>query len=186
MLRRSLWTGDLGGLRVIIKGSAVVASLILWLVLSGFAIVVMEQSLLFGVFSALVALAFHWVNVWVHHQGHYAAGVAMGHPLRHVVAFALIALDVYPPNEPTLPARTHVRRALGGPMVSVAFTGVLVGIAVPWFALAGSVWWPFLFLIVDNTLINVLGAMLPLKWIGIETDGDTLLQWWGKMEADNA
>jgi hypothetical protein len=84
---------------------------------------------------------------------------------------------VYPRDEPELPGRVHIRRALGGPALSfiVLTIASLAALLIPAStspllnALA-------LFVAAINLLIFSVGAFLPLGF----TDGSTLLRWCGK------
>jgi hypothetical protein len=75
-----------------------------------------------------------------------------------------------------LPATIHIRRALGGPVATLAAT-LLVGLGISALRPAGGlVWWLAAFFFLDGLLIFTLGALLPLGF----TDGSTLMHWWGK------
>jgi hypothetical protein len=90
--------------------------------------------------------------------------------------WGLVGTSLYPSDEPALPSAIHIRRALGGPALSLVLT-VLLALAV--FALqsaGGTLWWILVFLLLDYLLVFSLGALMPLGF----TDGSTLLHWWGK------
>jgi hypothetical protein len=81
---------------------------------------------------------------------------------------------LYPRNEPNLPARIHIRRALGGPPVSLALAVVALGIVlVARNALGGPFWALSVLFFIQNFFIFFLGAFLPLGF----TDGSTLLRY---------
>ncbi len=91
--------------------------------------------------------------------------------------YNLLSASLYPSDEPTLPAKTHIRRALGGPLFSLIMsiiTGVLA-LALRG-AEGGLIGWLALFAFVVNFAVLTLGAFLPLGF----TDGITLLRYWGK------
>jgi hypothetical protein len=85
----------------------------------------------------------------------------------------VIATSVYPADEPELPAAVHVRRALGGPIVSAVLTLAL------WFLLRGTgpsqpaTRWVLRFLMLDNLVIYTAQVFVPM---GIN-DGTTLRRW---------
>lgn len=88
-----------------------------------------------------------------------------------------LATSRYPANEGELPAKIHIRRALGGPVASAILT-ILTGLlllAQPG-AAGGVGYWLTLLTFLGNLLVFTLGAFLPLGF----TDGSTLLRWWGK------
>jgi Zn-dependent protease len=86
--------------------------------------------------------------------------------------WGVLSSSIYPPDEPPLPASVHIRRALGGPVLSLIVTfvsSILLFLLPP-----GTIlWWLALYFIADNLLVFTLGALLPLGF----TDGTTLLRW---------
>jgi len=170
--------GTFGGMRVTCKYFVLNVSLVLVVVISVAAI------LLFGVAPAWAlvgSIAFvlhhHFLEIW-HQYGHYRAGKALGYPLRYVSMVHVLAASIYPKDEPELPREIHIQRALGGPRWSFLFSlgmglaGVLlyvVGVT----PLANVL----LFVSVYNFGFFVVGAFVPLDFIGIETDGSTLLRY---------
>jgi hypothetical protein len=85
----------------------------------------------------------------------------------------LLDRTLYPPNEPPLPADTHIRRALGGPIMSIAVAFALSILALLIAPIGGLVWYLVLFAMLDSLLVFGLGSFLPLGF----TDGSTLLYW---------
>jgi small basic protein len=75
-----------------------------------------------------------------------------------------------------------VRRALGGPIMSLI--GAIVAVVIAWLmSSAGSPYiWIAVFAVLDNFLIFTLGAFLPLGF----TDGSTLLRLWRERNASPA
>ncbi len=123
---------------------------------------------------SLAATAIHWFSEFWHHFGHWVAGKAAGYPMNGLLLVYVLAVGRYPQDEPPLPARTHIQRALGGPLASLLLT-LAAG------ALAGRLWpgggagaYVAAFAFLDNLLVFTLGALLPLGF----TDGSTLLYWW--------
>jgi len=90
--------------------------------------------------------------------------------------WGLLGTSLYPPDEEALPAKTHIRRALGGPIGSLLFTVVAAVTALVLRPVSVALWWVGVFFFLDNLIVFALGAFLPLGF----TDGSTLLQWWGK------
>lgn len=116
----------------------------------------------------------HLFNELVHHAGHAVAARQTGYPMRGIRLVYVLAVSLYPKDEPRLPARVHIRRALGGPvasaLLSIAWGVVALAVrdsapAARW--LVWAIWF-------DCLLIFTLGAFLPLAW----TDGGTLLHYW--------
>jgi hypothetical protein len=184
--------GHVYGLRITAKPSAIISFVVLWLVLSLGAILFLQRiPPLVSVLGALVAAVLHYFSELFHHLGHARAARSVGYPMIGVRFWYLLAQSIYPKDEPPLPANTHIRRALGGPLASLLLA-ILSGILI--LVLAGSMmfeppeppaltaaWYVLFFLFLDNLLVFTLGAFLPLGF----TDGSTILYWWGKRSIDN-
>ena len=88
--------------------------------------------------------------------------------------YVVLSTAVYPENEPALPANTHIRRALGGPIVSACLTciGFIILLAI-----IGSASPPVLFMawffFLENLIIFTLQAFVPLGF----NDGSTIWHW---------
>ena len=134
-------------------------------------------------------------DLTVHAQGDLAVdshhtvedvAITLGETLREALGdkagVRRFASGLYPLDEPELPARTHVRRALGGPVMSLIVT--IVAVVIAWLMRsAGSPYtWIAVFTVLDNFLIFTLGAFLPLGF----TDGSTLLRLWRARNASPA
>lgn len=150
------------------------ASLGLWfiLTLAGWALLSMDwvTAVIFGFLAILV----HWLNTFGHHLGHAFAAKQVGYPMLSVRMWYLLATERYPKNEPTLPAETHIKRALGGPIGSLilALTGmILAGILRS--SPDSLTFYLAAFFALENLLVFFIGSFLPLGF----TDGSTLLYW---------
>jgi hypothetical protein len=73
-----------------------------------------DGSLLEVIFVSLAAASFHFVAQFIHMIGHALAAWASGYPKSGMVFMYGFAMSLYPPDEPTLPARIHIQRSLGG------------------------------------------------------------------------
>lgn len=165
--------GTQAGLRLSARPSALWSALALWIVLSGVALGLLNLSPLAAILGALLAVALHWLSELFHQLGHAQAARRAGYPMIGIEFWLLLSSSLYPPSEPDLPAALHIRRALGGPIASLALT-LLAGLtALALHAPGGVLWWVALFFFLDNLLVFTLGAFLPLGF----TDGSTLLYW---------
>lgn len=152
---------------------AIWSSLLLWgllLALGRGLVLEWRQALLFS----LGAILIHWISEFWHHFGHWLAGKAAGYPMNGLLLVYVLAVGRYPEDEPELPARIHMQRALGGPLASLLLT-LAAGIAL------GRLWpggglpaYLSAVALLDNLLVFTLGALLPLGF----TDGSTLMYWW--------
>ena len=167
--------GRVSGLRLTADSSAIVGSLLLWVLLGGIAALGLGVPPVGAVAGSLVAVLLHWASDIVHQLGHARAARATGHPMIGIRLWWLLSASIYPP-EGVLPASVHIRRALGGPVASLLLTLVAAAIALAIGPLGRMYWWVALFFFLDNLLVLTLGAFVPLGF----TDGSTLLYWWGK------
>ena len=178
--------GQIAGLRITARFSAVITMVTLWVVLSVVAVSILGLPTGPGIIGALAATGAHWLGELIHQLGHSIAAKRTGYPMSGVYFWGPIATSIYPKNEPPLPGNVHIQRALGGPIMSGFVTlaaGLLylflsgtftlrkvephLGTVIP---LVG------LFVFLDNLLVFTFGALLPLGF----TDGSTILKWWGK------
>jgi hypothetical protein len=111
--------GSLGGLRLSAVPSAVAGLLILAVVLTLAALLLLDltlaQAILFGLFGTLL----HFLSELAHQFGHAWAAQRTGYPMTGVRFWTIFGASLYPADEPPLPAAVHIRRALGGPPVSL-------------------------------------------------------------------
>jgi hypothetical protein len=168
--------GRAAGLRLLAHPSAMVGSVLLWLLLSGIAVFGLGVSPLAASIGGLIAVLLHWASDIVHQLGHARAARKTGHPMIGIRLWWVLSASIYPSDEGSLPAAVHIRRALGGPLASLLLTVIAAVIALALHPLGGVFWWVALFFFLDNLLVLTLGAFLPLGF----TDGSTLLHWWGK------
>jgi hypothetical protein len=84
-------------------------------------------------------------------------------------AYSLFALTQYPRDEVALPPSLHIRRALGGPIISGLMSIILYLILPFW---PGEWFWLGLFALLENLFIYTLQVFLPLGF----NDGSTILR----------
>jgi hypothetical protein len=168
-MRKEYPLARLGGFRVSADASAVAGALGLWALLAAG---VRAMGVPWGraVRVGLVTSAVHWASECWHQGGHALAARSTGYPMTGLRFWTVLSASVYPADEPALPARVHLRRALGGPLASALLT---VALGLLWratppaqhrrHALARFAFW-------ENLLVFTLGALLPLGF----TDGSTI------------
>lgn len=165
--------GQIFGLDVRARSSALIAFAIIWFGLNLVANILLKLPLGSSLIGALAVTIFHFASELWHNLGHALAARSTGYPMVGILFIGPLAMSRYPRDEPELPADIHLRRAWGGPISSLILTLITGGVASVLRPLGGTIWWVALFLFVDNLLVFTLGALLPLGF----TDGSTILYW---------
>lgn len=168
--------GNLYNLEISAKPSALIGFVGVWIVLGALGFLVIRLSPLESIVGGFICACLHWLSELIHHLGHAGAARNTGYPMRGVRFVHLLALSLYPKDEPPLSGKIHIRRALGGPAVSFVVTIIAFLILLVAQNVGGLGFWIALWFFLDNLLVFFLGAFLPLGF----TDGSTILQWWGK------
>lgn len=168
--------GKLWGLEWGFYGSAVLGTLLLWVVLSLGARWALDVGMGTAVLVGLLAVLLHWFGETGHQLGHAWVARRVGYPMQGIYFWWVLQAARYPKDEPPLPARTHIQRALGGPPVSLLLS-ILGGLIALLLRSTGGIPYTLaLFFCLENLFVFCLGAFLPLGF----TDGSTLLYWWPK------
>jgi hypothetical protein len=175
---REFKLGKVAGLSLSAEPAAIIGTIVLWALLSGAGIWLLDLPIGQAIGGGLIATLLYWFSDIVHHLGHAFVAGRTGYPMVGIRLgqYLVFATSVYPADEEALPAAIHIRRALGGPAGSLLFTLVTGAIALALRPTGGVVWWVALFVCLNNFVTFTLGAFLPLGF----TDGSTLLEWWGK------
>lgn len=168
--------GKLGPLMITAFPNVIGGLLVLWAVFAAIAYFAIRLSLTESLIGGFLATLIHYILDTLHHFGHYLAGKRVGYPMKGVRFWWVLGQSIYPSDEPDLPARTHIQRALGGPI----FSGLIALIAgiITWLLMpsGGLPYWLALFAFLESIFIFSLGAFIPLPIL----DGGTLLHYWGK------
>lgn len=165
--------GRLAGLHISALPSTVISAIGLWTLLTLLAAVIIPLPIDAAIVGGFIAMGLHYASDVAHQLGHAFAAKRTGYPMTGIRFWFVLSTALYPPDEPALPGRIHIHRALGGPPVSLGL-GVMFGLLA--LMTPGLIGWICAFLAVDNLLVLGLGAFMPLGF----TDGSTLLKWWGK------
>ena len=166
--------GTVGGVEIYFVRNAVYGTALLWIVLAGLSLWLFGwpplQVIIFSTFAVLL----HWLATLLHQFGHAWAAAQTGYPMRAVRMWGVLSASIYPKDEPALPADTHLYRAIGGPVFSLAMS--FVGLLLSFFAqpLGDTAVYLTLFFAADNFFIFCIGALLPLGF----TDGSTIIKYW--------
>jgi Zn-dependent protease len=170
--------GKIAGLRLSVEPLFIVGTIVLWIVLSGIGSLLLYLPFSQAVVGGLIAAFLYWFSEIIHQLGHAYAARQTGYPMVgvHLGKYLLFGVSLYPENEESLPAKIHIRRALGGPVSSLGFTVVTGVVALILYPRNDILSWIALFVCIINFLVFTIGPFLPLGF----TDGSTLLKWWGR------
>lgn len=172
MKRRRL--GHIWGIAVTADGSALIGSVFLWLAHTALAYLLLKVPFDEALTAGFLAVPLFWLGDFAHQLGHAWVGRRLGYPMKEIRFRGFLIVTPYPHNEPKLPAHIHIRRALGGPPVSLALAVVaLIIVLIARNALSGPFWALSVLFFIQNFFIFFLGAFLPLGF----TDGSTLLRY---------
>jgi hypothetical protein len=132
-------------------------------------------ALVAGILSSAVML----VSDFAHQCGHALAARRAGYPMTGVHFQSLFSASQYPPDEPPLPPRIHIQRALGGFWVNVLIGLILTPAAYYFWPGGGVTAWVVAFTALINFFVIGLGALLPIDIPGVFTiDGGTIWRYW--------
>ena len=170
--------GTVNGLNLSVEPMFYVGSIVIWVGMSIASGMMLGLSTVMAAIIGFVALVLYWISEIVHQLGHAYAARQTGHPMVGIRLgkFGVFSTSLYPQDEGVLPAKVHVRRALGGPIGSLLFGLVMGVLALLLNSAGGVVQWLAFYMVILNVGLFAFGPLAPLGF----TDGSTLLEWWGK------
>jgi hypothetical protein len=176
MKERSL--GTLAGLRLSMIPLALMGSIGLYVI-----VVVLMAIVNIPIGSALLGglavVILHWFSELVHQLGHAWEARRVGYPMSGIRfgKLGVLSTCLYPPDEPPLPAKVHIRRALGGPIFS-AWLSSIAFIVILMTARSIDAMWSFVLWLffLENLFVLTLQVFLPLGF----NDGGTIWHWMRK------
>jgi hypothetical protein len=180
-MNKTIKLGSLAGLKILVKPTAFIATLVLWLVFTLIGRKAFKLSLKQAILGGFIATEIHWFSEFWHHFGHAEAARQTGYPMSGICANGPIATSLYPPDEPTLPGPIHIKRALGGPIASGLLAMVMAVLTLAVRPLGGIPLMVTSLAFFENLFVFGLGAFLPLGF----TDGSTILHYWNRSSTPN-
>jgi hypothetical protein len=168
---KSIHLGKIFGLQIDLLPVTFLATLLLWIGLSAAAFYGIKIPLGESILLGLIATLLHWTSGLLHHLGHFLASRTTGYPMTglQLGMIGILARDLYPADESELPPATHIRRALGGPIVSALLSVIFFLLLPLW---PGNWYWLGLFILLDNVFVFTLQVFIPLGF----NDGGTILR----------
>ncbi len=165
--------GRLAGLDLAWMPSTLWGMAAIWIGLGAVAFFLLGFNFWEALLGGLIGVVIHWCSEFWHQYGHVLAARRTGYPMTGLRFWGVLSTSLWPPDEPPLPGRIHIQRALGGPIASILL-GVLALVVAAVIGRGGLGWWLAVFAAFDNLLVLGLGAFAPLGF----TDGSTILYWW--------
>jgi hypothetical protein len=177
MKERSL--GTLAGLHLTLIRLAVIGSIGLYVIAIGLMAAVFNIPIGSALLGGVIIVVLHWFSELVHQLGHAWAARRTGYPMIGVRfgALTVFATSLYPPDEPPLPAKIHIRRALGGPIFSAWLTSIVFIVILMTVRGIDAVWsFVLWFFFLENLFVMTLQVFIPLGF----NDGGTIWRWMRK------
>ena len=156
--------------------AAIVGAIGLWLIAVGLMVAVFSIPIGSALFGGVIIVLLHTLSEIVHQLGHAWAARRTGYPMSGVRfgVFGLLAASIYPPAEPPLPAKTHIRRALGGPIFSAWLSSIAFILILMTIHSAAALWsFVLWFFYLENLFVMTLQVFIPLGF----NDGGTIWHW---------
>ena len=178
-MNRSFNIGEILGLKVTARPTALISALGIWLILSVLGMKLLKWKPEKAISGGFLAMLIHFLSEWWHQQGHAQAAEQTGYPMTGMDFSGPLAISRYPKNEGVLSGDVHIQRALGGPIFSLMLTIVSGLIALALRPIGGPALLLAYFSLADNLLVFTIGALMPLGF----TDGSTLLRWFSRRRA---
>jgi hypothetical protein len=177
MKERSL--GKLAGLKLTMMPAALIGSIVLYAIVIVLMIAVFNIPISSALLGGVIVVVLHWFSELVHQLGHTWAARRTGYPMIGIRfgTLAVFATSLYPPDEPPLPAKIHIRRALGGPIFS-AWLSSIAFIVILMTARSINALWSFVlwYFFLENLFVLTLQVFIPLGF----NDGGTIWRWMRK------
>jgi hypothetical protein len=174
MQERSL--GTLASLQVTMIPLAVTGSIALYVIVIGLMIAVFSIPIGSALLGGVIVVILHWFSELVHQLGHAWAARRTGYPMIGIRfgKLGVFATSLYPPDEPALPARVHIRRAVGGPIFSAWLSAIAFLIILMTIRDADAMWeFVLWFFFLENLFVMTLQVFIPLGF----NDGATIWRW---------
>ncbi|MEO5952497.1 MAG: hypothetical protein ABIQ44_08555, partial [Chloroflexia bacterium] len=110
--------GHISDLTLTASNSALIGSGILWLAIVAVMLIFFRVSVVEAAVLGIFGILLHWIGEIAHQLGHARAARKAGYPMIAVRLWGVLSSSIYPADEPTLPGKIHLSRALGGPIMS--------------------------------------------------------------------
>jgi hypothetical protein len=171
--------GTLAGLQLTAIPAALIGSIVLYVIVIVLMAAVFNIAIEFALLGGAIVVVLHWFTDLVHQLGHAWAARRTGYPMIGIRFgfLGVLSTALYPPDEPTLPAKIHIRRAIGGPIFS-AWLSAMAFLVILMTIRGADAMWAFVlwFFFLENFFVMTLQVFIPLGF----NDGGTIWYWMRK------
>jgi len=168
--------GTLAGLQLTATRSTLIGSIGLGVIAIGLMAVAFNIPIGSALLGGVIVVILRWFSDLVHQLGHAWAARRTGYPMLGVRfgTWGVFSTSIYPPDEPALPAKIHIRRAVGGPIFS-AWLSAMAFLVILMTIRDADAMWAFVlrFFFLDNFFVMTLQVFIPLSF----NDGGTIWHW---------
>lgn len=160
---------------VTIERSAQISTFVLLIVTIAIAVYLTHLTPLDCLILGLLMTALHWLGELLHQYGHYLMAEYIGKPATGTRLWWVLSITEYPSREQGVTPTMHIRRAIGGPIMSLfVLVGVLI-LAILFWNTGESLRLLLGWIIFEHVTIFVGGALMPLRMGNFSSDGGTIL-----------
>jgi hypothetical protein len=167
--------GTLAGLQLTAIPAALIGSIALYVIVVVL-MVIFNIPIGSALLGGVIVVILRWFSDLVHQLGHAWAARRTGYPMLGVRfgTLGVFSTSIYPPDEPALPAKIHIRRAVGGPIFS-AWLSAMAFLVLLMTIRGADAMWAFVlwFFFLDNFFVMTLQVFIPLGF----NDGATVWRW---------
>ncbi len=167
--------GTLAGLQLTATSAAFIGSIVLYVIVV-IVMAILNIPIVAALLGGVIVLISHWFTEMVHQLGHAWAARRTGYPMIGVRFgfLGVLSTALYPPDEPPLPAKVHIRRALGGPIFSAWLSAIAFIVILMTIRSVAAVWeFVLWFFFLENFFVMTLQVFIPLGF----NDGGTIWHW---------
>jgi hypothetical protein len=168
--------GTWAGLQWSLLSLTFAGSIGMWVIIVLLMVAVFSIPIGSALLGGLIVVILHWFSETAHQLGHAWAARRTGYPMTGIRfgTKAILSTALYPSDEPTLPAKLHIRRALGGPIFSAWLSSIAFIVILMTIRSADAMWsFVFWFFFLENLIVLTLQVFIPLGF----NDGGTIWHW---------
>lgn len=170
---------------VTVVRSALFGSIGLLVLTTALAVFFTDLTPLDALIAGLLATFLHWFGEVLHQYGHFLAAEFVDKPSTGVRVWGILGTTLYPKNEGQVLPIAHIRRAIGGPIMSFFVLNAFILLAVVFWSVSDMFRFLVAWAIFEHIAIYTVGALIPVKIGNFSSDGGTILTYWRQKQAQS-